>query len=237
MYVYLSDGKLRSMIPRDPRWWSRMRARRVQAGLAAAGAKIAVDLETTALLRLGAEINKAEWDAGTTGKWYEDDSLEVGDWMFYEGRIGCHVVDLEPAPGAVLFCQVRSAGDRAVLLHGSAKHLVGRAPASEPPGAPSSPFSDPSAFPDIVQQASPIENEPLWRFWRQFGRRNLRDPDDALQAALAGLYARVVDTAWFRASAPNLAGCALVSAIMPAPDGGEFLIGSPLFVRRSRPGS
>src|SRR5215470_17501366 len=115
MYIYLSDAKLRTLIPSDPRWWARMRARRFRAGLRAAGAEVGVDLETDKLLRLGAQISNAENQASVTGKWYEDETLTAGDWMFFEGRIGCHIVDIKPAPGAVLFCQIPSTDHRLIL--------------------------------------------------------------------------------------------------------------------------
>ena len=52
---------------------------------------------------------------------------------------------------------------------------------------------------------------------------------------LADFYAAVVQTDWFKLSAPFLAGFARVTAIVPLPDDTEVVIGSPLFVRRARP--
>ena len=236
-YVYISDAKLRALIPSNPRWWARMRARRIQGGIHAGGAQIGVDMETDDLLRLAARLQKAEYHAAGTAKWYEDDTLTAGDWMFFEGRIGCHVIDLEPRPGAVLFCQIPPTDGRSVLLHGSAVHMMDRPEIGSLPLSVMTPFSSPAAFPRIVQQVLINDADPLWVFWRRFSHRDPTTAEQDLQSNLAELHSRVVGTDWFQASAPYLAGFAYVSGIVQGPNGVEVVVGSPLFIRRARPGS
>jgi hypothetical protein len=236
-YVYISDAKLRALIPRDPRWWARMRARRVQAGIHAPGTQIGVDMEADELLKLAARLHKAEYHAAGTAKWYEDETLTAGDWMFFEGRIGCHVIDLEPRPGAVLFCQIQPTNGRLVLLHGSAAHLIDRPEIGNFPVSVTTPFSSPAAFPRIVQKLLINDADPLWMFWRRFNHPNPATAEQDLQLNLAELHTRVIGTEWFQASAPYLAGFAYVSGIVPELNATEVVVGSPLFVRRARPGS
>lgn len=236
MYVYLSNGKLRRFIPDDPPWWARMRARRLQAGVQASVAHVSVDMEADSVLELAAQLHKVEQHAGATGKWYEDETLSAGDWMFFEGRIGCHVVNREPAPGAVLFCQIRSTARRLVVLHGSAAHLIGTSPVSTAANPSTVRFSDPETFPRIVQALRRDTPNPSWMFWRRSTDHHPASNDD-VRGDLDGLYSDIVDTDWFRESAPYLAGCALVSGIVSGPAGSEIVVGSPLYVRQARPGS
>lgn len=236
-YVYVSDTKIRALVPQDPRWWARLKPGRAQVGLNA-GVKVQIDLDSNEPARIGARINAAEGHACVTGKWYEDGTLTPGEWMFFEGRIGCHVVDLEPSPGAVLFCQTEFTTNRRILLHGSAKHLSSRAAGDGVAlSATSSPFSEPGEFPGIVHTLSQQQGDPVWKFWRHFSREDASAAEQNLRKNLEALDKQVVRTSWFRASAPTLAGCAVVSAIVPGPDDREIVIGSPLLLRRARPGS
>lgn len=236
-YIYISNAKLRGLLPTNPRWWARMRARRVQAGVGAGVAHVGADLETDELVRQAAQIQQAERQAADTAKWYEDDTLTAGDWMFFEGRIGCHVVDMEPKPGAVLFCQIPLDTGRSVLLHGSAVHLPGRSALGSVPVSVTTPFSASAEFPRIIQQVRVSEADPLWRFWRAFRYQDPATAEADLQTNLTELYRRVVGTDWFQASAPYLSGFAYVSGLVGRPDGSELVVGSPLLVRRARPGS
>lgn len=236
-YIYISNAKLRGLLPANPRWWARLRARRIQAGIGAGVAQVGADLETDELIRQAAQIQHAEYHAAGTAKWYEDDMLTAGDWMFFEGRIGCHLVEMEPKPGAVLFCQTPRGTGRSVLLHGSALHLQGRSTLGGVPISVTTPFSAPAEFPRIIQQVRASATDPLWKFWHAFRHQDPATAEADLQRNLTELYREVVGTDWFQASAPYLSGFAYVSGLVGRPDGTELIIGSPLLVRRARPGS
>lgn len=235
-YVYVSATKLRGLLPDDPRAWARLRARRVEAGVEAAGAKLGLDLEPDERIRFARQVIEAEKHAQLSGKWFEDETLEAGDWVYFEGRIGCHVVDMGRKPEALLFCQIPSDGGRSILLHGSAKHLMDTPSDKALPISVTMPaFSSPAAFPRIVQRAVAVQGDPLWTFWRSLRDSPARSERE-LRFNVAELHARVVGTDWFKASAHYLAGCGVVSGLVPGPGGTEVVVGSPLVVRRTRPG-
>jgi hypothetical protein len=237
-FVYISAARLRGLLPEEPRAWARLRARRIQAGVEASGLKLGAELEPDERIRLARHVDEAEKHAHLEGKWYQDESVEAGDWIFFEGRIGCHVVDMGPgSTSAVLFCEVPSGRGRTVVLHGSAKHLTD-APHDRPlpVSITAPPHSSAGAFPRVVQRAVATQGDPLWAFWNR-----LRDTPSRAVRELAvnvtELHARVVDTTWFKSSAPNLAGCGVVSGLVPGPNGEEVVVGSPLVIRRRRPGN
>ena len=235
-YVYISDTKLREFIPKDPGWWMRGRVRNVRAEIGAGPAKAGVDIDfaTDRLISQFVRLGKVERQVSRVATSADDPGLIPGDWVFFDGRIGCHVVDIEPKPGAVLFCQVPSARRRSVLLHGSAIHLMDRRQASEATAVVPVAFSATEEVPRIMHDATADTADAFGRVWyglKEQGTGTL----DGLVADLTDFYAFVVKADWFLASAPFLAGFALVSAIVPLPDGTEVLIGSPLFIRRARP--
>jgi hypothetical protein len=241
-YVYISDTKLREFIPRDRGWWLRGRVRNVRAEIGAGPAKagVDIDLDTDRLISEGLRVSrvlqmgKAERHVSRVATSADDPGLLPGDWIFFDGRIGCHLVDIEPRPGAVLFCQVPSARRRSVLLHGSAIHLMDRRQPGEPAAAVPIAFSAQGEVPRIMREATANTADAFGRVWHALKEREA-GPVSGLAADLADFYAFVVKTDWFLASAPFLAGFALVTAIVALPDGTEVLMGSPLFVRRARP--
>ena len=235
-YVYISDDKLRMFIPTDPHWWQRGRVRNVRAEIGAGPAKagLDVDLETEQLISQSIRLGHVERQVSRVATSADDPGLLPGDWVFFDGRIGCHVVNIEPKPGAVLFCQIPSARRRSVLLHGSAIHLKDRRQASEASAGVPVAFSATEEVPRIIREAAADTADAFGRVWYGLKEQETRTVA-GLVADLTDFYAFVVKTDWFLASAPFLAGFALVSAVVPLPDGTEVLIGSPLFVRRARP--
>lgn len=235
-YVYLSDRRLREFIPKDPGWWPRGRVRNVRAeiGVGPAKAGVDIDLDTDRLISQSVQLGKVERQVSGVATSADDPGLMPGDWVFFDGRIGCHVVDIEPKPGAVLFCQVPSARRRSVLLHGSAIHLLDRQQASEAPVAAPAAFSTTKEVPRILREATAGTADAFGRILHGLKEQG-NGTMAGIVADLTDFYAFVVRTDWFLASAPFLAGFALVSAIVPLPDGTEVLIGAPLFVRRARP--
>ena len=234
-YVYVSGVKLEGFMPTD-HWWQRGRVRNVRAEIGVGPAKVGVDidLETEQLISRSVPLGQVERQVSRVATSVDDPGLMPGDWIFFDGRIGCHVVNIEPKPGAVLFCQIPSARRRSVLLHGSAIHLKDRRQASETTTVAPIVFSATEEVPRIIREAAAGTADAFGRVWcglKEQGTSTVA----GLVADLADFYAFVVKTDWFLASAPFLAGFALVSAIVPLPDGTEVLIGSPLFVRRARP--
>lgn len=244
--IYLSDSKLDAIVPRDRSWWRRLQARRLNAGINPGVVKLEADLEMPGpdkLAALAAKLDKVD-ELNEMSKWFEDPSLTAGELMCFEGWIGTQLVTLGAPSGAVLFCQLPEPGCRSVVLHGSAANLQQRKQAGAASPVSPVPYSDPSAAPDVVRTAvSSRDGSGLWGFWRGLGA--LGGPGegggwvaaDMIAENLAGLYAHVVGTKWFRDTALHLGGVAYVSGIVPLPDGTEIVLGSPLCVRRVRPGS
>jgi len=237
--IYFSGRKVDSIIERDRAWWRRLRARKVSAGVNPGVVKLEADIEFARpdkLEALAAKLDKVD-KLGEDVLWFDDPALTAGDLMWFEGRIGCQLVTLRPGAGAVLFCQLPEPGRRAVVLHGSAANLLQRQQLGPVPGAPIVPYSDPSSAPDIVQAAI-IESEQreFWKFWHDLGRDNAPAAADTLAPNLSDLYTHVVGTEWFRGSAPYLGGFAYVSGIVPLSADTEVVLGSPLYVKRMRPG-
>jgi hypothetical protein len=235
-YVYISDERLKAFIPSDPGWWRRGRVRNVRAEVGAGPVKAGVDVDLAAdrLISEFIQLAKVERQVSSVATSVDDPGLRPGDWVFFDGRIGCHLVDIEPKPGAVLFCQVPSARHRSVLLHGSAIHLRGRRQAREAAAVAPVSFSAADEVPRIIREATAGTADSFGRVWHGLKAQGTGTMA-GLVDDLADFYAFVVKTDWFLASAPFLAGFALVSAIVPVQDGTEVLIGTPLFVRRARP--
>lgn len=59
-------------------------------------------------------------------KWFEDDSVQPGQWVHFESKLNYSVMPEESFSSAVLFLN-SPAGER-LLLHGSSTHLVGQRP-------------------------------------------------------------------------------------------------------------
>jgi hypothetical protein len=234
-YVYISDIKLREFISTD-RWHLRGRVRNIRAEIGAGPAKAGVDieLETDRLVNDAALLGKVERQVSQVATPADDPGLMPGEWMSFAGRIGAHVVDIEPKPGAVVFCQVPSARRRSVLLHGSAIHLRDRRQADDGTVATPVAFSATEEVPRIMREAAADTADAFGKVWNDLKKQET-GTEPVLVADLADFYSFVVKSNWFLASAPFLAGFALVSAIVPLPDGTEVLIGSPLSVRRARP--
>src|SRR4029077_19373919 len=130
--------------------------------------------------------------------------------------IGCQVVDIEPAPGAVLFAEIPNARGRSVLLHGSAIHLKGRRQGEGAPQALPMPFSATEEAPGIIRcaGASPANAFSQVLYGLKGDRRGAVTLPERVED-LADFYAMVVRTDWFERSAPFLAGFARVTAIVP----------------------
>jgi hypothetical protein len=246
-YVYISDAKLESLIPPDQKWWQRGRVRSVrghaEAGLSVVKASIDADLalteeliEKASPLGTSLKVGRVEHPIKAVATSVDDPELRAGDWIFFDGWINCHVVDIEPRPGAVLFAEIPNAHGRSTLLHGSATHLKDRKQATDAPRAVPLPFSATEAAPGIIRRASAdtadVFGQVLYGL-KEDTRGAVTLPE--LVGDLADFYAAVVHTDWFRLSAPFLAGLARVTAIVPLPDGTEVVIGSPLFVRHAEP--
>jgi hypothetical protein len=247
-YVYISDKKLKGFIPEDPKWWQRGRIRNVhghaEAGVSQAKASIDADLALTDKLIEEASPFATSLKVARVAKALEgglatsmdDPGVRAGDWIFFDGWIGCHVVDIEPKPGAVLFAELPNARGRSVLLHGSAIHLEDRRQATDVPQTVPMPFSAREEAPSIIRRAGVGPADAFSQVLHGLkGDRRGAVTLAELVGDIADFYATVVKTDWFKRSAPFLAGFARVTAIVPLPDGTEVVIGSPLFVRYARP--
>lgn len=229
-YVYLSDAKLRQFVPSEPSWWSRLRVRKL------AGKARVASLETSVEIDVGdvadAEVRKLVDHLSEDAQWYRQDGLLPGTWVFFEGRIGYESL----TGGAALFCEAGGWDKTStrILLHGSATHLVGRT-AVPAPDQPQGSFSHIDDVPSVLHSAM-VKSVPQGderAIWGRLGRR--RAPAD-LPSQVEALFRRVVCTDSYLSSAPFLAGCARVSAVV-RPAGLPFgvVLASPLFVRHARP--
>lgn len=234
-YVYISDTKLREFIPKDRRQLSgRMRNVHAEIGVGLAKVGVDIELETDRLGNEAALLGKVEREVSRIATLADDPRVTPGMWISFAGRIGAHVVDVDPKPGAVLFCQIPSARRRSVLLHGSAIHLRDRRQADDSTVVTPVAFSATEEVPRIMREAAADTADAFGRIWNDLKKQETGAAPGPV-ADLADFYSFVVKSDWFLGSAPFLAGFARVSNIVPLPDGTEVLIGSPLFVRRARP--
>jgi hypothetical protein len=234
--VYLSDSKLKNIIPTSRPWWQRLRAASVTGEVGVGPIKVGAEVkipDPDEMAALAASIDKAD-TLGQSSKWFGDPTLTAGELMWFEGRLGCHLVKLGAEPAAVLFCQLPEPNCRSVVLHGSAKNVTHWE--QEAAGAGHLAYSDPMAVPDILRGAvTAEEGGPPWRFCRGLGRASGPMPADDLTRNLTTLYRDVVSDSWFRSRAGYFSGFAYTSGIVPLPDGTEIVLGSPLYVMRARP--
>lgn len=238
--VYLSASRLKDIIPTSRPWWQRLRAERVTVEVGVGSVKVGAEvriLDPDEMAALAASIDKAD-TLGQSSKWFEDPTLTAGELMWFEGRLGCHLVKFRAEPAAVLFCQLPEPNCRSVVLHGSAKNITQwvQDAAGSGTGAGHLVYSDPVAVPDILRAAVTAEEDgPFWRFWRGLSRASGPVTADDLTRNLATLYRDVVSNSWFRTRAGFFSGFAHTSGIVPLPDGTEIVLGSPLYVMRARP--
>jgi hypothetical protein len=249
-YVYLSDAKLRQFIPTDVRWWSRMRTRKASGSVGMGGTRASLELEPTDLARSAVQLSKVVKHISEYGRWYEEPGLVAGDWVFFEGRIGWQVIDQDPAPGAVLFCQIvqPDTENQKIVLHGSVAHLIGLpsapeqgtgTPRSNPSMATLLRYSNPASFPSILEWAStsvlPRSERTFWRLLNKTPR-TAQHGSEGLRQHLTILLDYVANSDWFLSTAPYLNGCARVTAVVkPADRPFAVVIASPLFIRHQRP--
>lgn len=244
-YVYLSDDKVAQFIPRDVRWWSKIRAKKFTGKAGIGGFEASAEFESVDLARMGGHLDKLERHILEFSRWYEEQDLVPGNWVSFEGRIGCQVTDRDPARGAVLFCQAGSLDEpsRRIVLHGSAEHLVRATPANQTASsglARSNPgYSRSDGLPLILEavgDAALPDTEQT--FWRTFSSPPGRSTPalDTLPQRLETLFTDIVGTETYLECAPYLGGCARVSRVVNLPTlPFDVVVASPLFVRYQRP--
>jgi hypothetical protein len=238
-YVYLSNDKVREFLPSEQSWWSRIRTKKFGGKAGGAGVEVSLEFEPSEAAASHARLEKIRDHISEVGRWYQEDDLTSGEWVFFEGRIGYQALE----EGAVLFCESGglTAGNNRIVLHGSAANLVGRTvTAAAPTSVPAGGFSDPGGAASVLEAAigrtTALEvAERL--FWRQF-----TDPKkpfasrDSLDRHVKTLFTQVACTDSFRNHAPFLVGCARITTVVkPSSLPFGVVVASPLFVRRARP--
>jgi hypothetical protein len=131
-FVYLSDGKLRQFS--RPRRFSRPAAVRLTTPVGGVDVDAsAADAERERMLRLQ-EVDK---HLAERAQWFAQPGLRPGQWVWFEAPLRCvtlrggyqhMVLFADPAPGEDPHHEEET-GCR-LLLHGSARHLVGYVPAA-----------------------------------------------------------------------------------------------------------
>jgi hypothetical protein len=234
-YVYLSDAKLRQFGPSDASWWSRMRIKKITGKARIGPVETTVEIEASDVARSEADVQKLIEHLSADARWYREDGLIPGTWVYFEGRIGSRSLP----DGGVLFCEAGKPDKTAtrILLHGSAKHLAGVTPAAVPrePGMHSHIEAASSVVESALANVSLTGSERA--FWGAFGRRESRVPGPVdLAAHVSKVFREVACTDEYFESAPYVGGCARVSAVL-RPPGLAFgvVVASPLFVRSTRP--
>ncbi|MFE0383166.1 SAVMC3_10250 family protein [Streptomyces bungoensis] len=129
--VYLSEGKLNEFLP-EPR--RALPAVKLRAGVSFAGINVETPAQDNARdLRRHLEEVEKEMDRQTA--WYGEPGLMPGRWVQFEaplnwvtlrGRYQDLVLFVDPAPDSASPHQPVTS--RRLLLHGSARHLLGRPP-------------------------------------------------------------------------------------------------------------
>lgn len=142
-YLYLSHSKLRSFLERP----GRLRVAKAEVGLKALGTESKVALESaqhnasmgTAYRQL-MRVQRHLLQSDRWLYWYEDESVDAGDWVEFEARLGVTMVENVGEPIVIFTSAPSAGGDTALLLHGSQASLMSSSHVDSPPtGSGSSP--------------------------------------------------------------------------------------------------
>jgi hypothetical protein len=238
-YVYMSDDKVREFIPRDLRWWSRLRAKKLTGRAGVAGVGATLELEPADLARSAKQLEKIEEYISEHAPWYTVPDLKPGDWVLFEARIGYQVTDRDPAGGAVLFCQAGRRDDpaRRIFLHGSASNLVGQPAATASGESGGYGYSSPGGFSLALEAfTGPQPERSFWQRFTTSATTPVRFDQGSLPHHLQSYFENVACTDWFWDQAPNLGGWARITTIIDLPTlPFDVVVASPLFVRHQRP--
>lgn len=130
-FVYLSDGKLNEFQP-EPR--RPLPVIKLHAGGSLAGLNVESPVSDGARERRR-HLKRVEKEIALHASWYTEPTVGPGRWVRFEapltwatlrGRYQDLVLFVDPAPDSA---QPVTAARRRLLLHGSARHLLGRPPA------------------------------------------------------------------------------------------------------------
>ncbi|MGG8407805.1 SAVMC3_10250 family protein [Streptomyces sp. 12297] len=232
-FVYVSDGKLSTFLP-EPRRFSRPAAIRLSTPVGGLDVEAAAaDAERARLQRL----KRVDQHLNDKALWFTEPNLRPGQWVWFEAPLHCvtprgtyqHMVLFsDPAPGEDPQHE-RATGCR-LLMHGSARHLLGQAPV-DVEGLPLEGIDGGSSVGTTfltsagrVMQALSLEHDPV--------AVDVPDPATDLRGGgvrdlLAALDARHGQVG----SAARVYGYAKVTADLPATaDAPRCVVASPLTV-------
>jgi hypothetical protein len=224
--IYLSERKLRSFQPDKSKLGFLRRFREAEAkGPLGLGGKLALSEDTSRRYPDLARVIRHIDESSRSARWFEEDTLEPGDWVHFEARVNYRIMDIKvrrrgiDPVSALLFWTVpgeRNDSTR-LLLHGAAEHLE-RDTAAGPPsrGQLSLGPSTAYGFVDLVQA---LEGRP----GREVDGRQVSKLLDRLEGEMPDDFA-----AW-------MAGYARVTANISTPPADpnaahRILVASPLYV-------
>jgi len=247
--VYLSEGKLRQFLPEHGRSWS-------WSHLGVRSPFVGVDLDRSAAAsqqQLAAQLREVEKDIAKRAIPYHEASVP-GMWVEFRTPLSYTTIEQEPFGDMVLFVQPATAavpvawgwGVR-LLLHGSARHLLGRPP--RPIGCDVSgatrvdvgrgSASEPDSFSFLVSNADMLSD--AFGQGRVDPRSNGAPagysavPDDYFGTAV-GDFMSVVDEQLDPGGAAWMAGYARVTRFVKHdPTRLNYLVATPLYVMYSTP--
>lgn len=126
--VYLSQRKLETFVlQRRHRWWNRFRA---QIDLAIPGVgSLTVEGDGTDHFQVDiARVIDALERSERSSHWFEDSNISPGMWIHFETQLNWAILDEARFKSAVFFLNHPHGVGTELLLHGAARHLVGRRP-------------------------------------------------------------------------------------------------------------
>ncbi|GAA3431797.1 SAVMC3_10250 family protein [Kutzneria kofuensis] len=240
-FVYVSGEKVRNCVPMRTAWWQGLRVRKLGAGLKFSPVEASLDVEPTAIAEDDRRLGKLMEYLDGSGRYYTEPDVDRGEWVMFEGHIGMALVDTEPAPGAVLFCEAEplAVTTPRIVLHGSAQHLrasvsptTGGAPPERRGGYSVATHANVARILDAASKAH--RAAPPGGLRRLFGG-SAEDSTD-LEQNLATYFREVACTAEYRDFAPYLGGHARITAVLRPPSlPFPVIMASPLYVRYERP--
>jgi hypothetical protein len=236
--IYLSNSKMQQFLPDRPPRWRRIGRLRAEIKAPVGSISVEPELPDNKAWTKADDLNKVTDYIEQNFQWFTSEEVRAGEWIYFEDWLNYRVFRPHRRAPIVLFYNLNyhETGHTRLLLHGSAEHLRGSAPAEgqlrlerlESPSPSDGPwFRD--MLPILPKLIDKLATRPVER--TGIARGLEWDIKDVVQA---------LDESNISETAAWLTGYARVTArIVPSSGdispGGSFVVASPLYVEAQPP--